>query len=63
MKKKGNVNLFNLLKNQPNLRMKFLKTILRSLDAKNRSENLNQKFKLLPINLKTEILNMRTKPI
>ena len=59
MKKKGNVNLFNSLRNQPNLRMKFLKTILRSLDVKNRSENLNQKFKLLPINLKTEILNMR----
>ena len=59
MKKKGNVNLFNSQRNQPNSRMKFLKTTLRSLAAKNKSENLNQKFKLLPINLKTEILNMR----
>ena len=59
MKKKGNVNLFNSLRNQPNSRMKFLKTTLRSLAIKNKSENLNQKFKLLPINLKTEILNMR----
>ena len=59
MKKKGNVNLFNSLRNQQNSRMKFLKTMLRSLDTKNKSENLNQKFKLLPINLKTEILNMR----
>ena len=47
MKKKGNVNLFNLLRNQPNSRMKFLKTMLRSLDAKNKSENLNQKFKTI----------------
>ena len=39
--------------------MAFLKTILRSLDANDRSEIWNRKFKQLPINLQTEILNMK----
>ena len=57
--KTENVNSKNYQRRLRNSTMTFLKTILTSLSTRDRSENLNQKFKLLPNNLKTEILKMR----
>jgi len=42
-----------------NSTMTFLRTTLGLISTRNKSETLNLKFKHLPVNLKTEILNMR----
>ena len=57
--KTENVNSINYQRRLLNSTMAFLKTILTSLSTKDKSEILNQKFKLLPSNLKTEILSMK----
>ena len=48
----------NLSKEITKLTHGISKTILLSLDARDKSENWNLKFKHLPVNLKTEILSM-----
>ena len=56
LKKRKRLNSRSSLRRQANSRMKFLKQAQGFLDFKIRPETLNKKFKLLPNNLKTELL-------
>ena len=59
-KKSESVNSLFFRRRSQNSIMAFLKTMLGFLDVNDRSEIWNRKFKTLPINLQTEILNMKS---